>query len=65
MKPGNIYFKFTVPPTWSMSSYEGTCGGSTRQSFRKDALWHYNRSRAKSSLPPLSRMPAGTVYTRK
>lgn len=53
---------FTVPPTAEMGSFKGTCSHSTRESYRKNALWSYNSARAHDGLPPLDRMPAGTVY---
>lgn len=32
------------------------------ETLAKSALWDYNSARAHDGLPPLSRMPAGTVY---
>lgn len=46
----------TVPPTTEQGSYK------TMATSRADALWDYNSARAHDGLPPLSRMPAGTVY---
>jgi len=45
-----------VPPTAEQGSYK------TNASDRADALWSYNSARAHDGLPPVSRMPAGTVY---
>jgi hypothetical protein len=46
----------TVPPTAEQGSY------TTAADSRADALWYYNSARAHDGLPPLRRMPAGTVY---
>lgn len=56
-------YRFTVPPTNDVGSYSGTCATSWCESYRKEALRDYNSCRAHDGLPPLSRMPAGTVYT--
>ena len=55
---------FTVPPTHKVGSYTGKCSASYGQTLAKSALWGYNSCRAHDGLPPLSRMPAGTVYHR-
>jgi len=56
-------YRFTVPPTTEVGSYSGTCASSIRETYRKNALSDYNSCRAHDGLPPLDRMPAGTVYT--
>lgn len=48
--------RFTVPPTKDVGSYAGTC------TSRSDALLDYNSCRAHDGMPPVYRMPAGTVY---
>ena len=50
--------KVTVPPTNEQGSY------TTIATSRADALWDYNSCRAHDCLPPLSRMPNGTKYSR-
>lgn len=55
-------YKFTVPPTHDVGSYSGTCSTSYGETRAQSALWDYNSARAHDGLPPLSRMPAGTVY---
>ena len=55
---------FTVPPTKEVGSYKGTCSASYGETLAASALWDYNSARAHDGLPPLSRMPAGTVYHR-
>lgn len=54
--------RFTVPPTREVGSYSGTCSASYGETLAQSALWDYNSARAHDGLPPLSRMPAGTVY---
>ena len=54
--------KFTVPPTREMGSYYGFASASCGETLAQSALWDYNSARAHDGLPPLSRMPAGTVY---
>lgn len=54
--------RFTVPPTRNVGSYSGTCSATYGETYRKNALWDYNSCRAHDGLPPLTRMPAGTVY---
>jgi len=49
-------YKVTVPPTMEQGSY------TTKAYSRADALWDYNSCRAHDGLPPLARMPNGTVY---
>jgi hypothetical protein len=53
---------FTVPPTAHVGSYSGTASASYGETLAASALWDYNSCRAHDGLPPLSRMPAGTVY---
>ena len=53
---------FTVPPTRDQGSYIGGCSASYGETLAQSALWDYNSARAHDGLPPLSRMPAGTVY---
>lgn len=50
-------FTVKVPPTQDHGSY------TTKATSRADALRQYNSARAHDGSPPLSRMPAGTVYT--
>jgi len=50
-------YTVTVPPTHEQGSY------TTQADSRADALWHYNSARAHDGLAPITRMPAGTVYT--
>ena len=54
--------KFSVPPTREQGSHTGTCSASNGETLAASALWDYNSARAHDGLPPLSRMPAGTVY---
>jgi hypothetical protein len=54
--------KFTVPPTREMGSYFGYASDAYAESLAQSALWDYNSARAHDGLPPLSRMPRGTVY---
>lgn len=56
-------YKFTVPPTADQGSYSGTCRNGYGQTYRAMALQAYNSCRAHDGLPPLTRMPSGTVYT--
>lgn len=53
---------FTVPPTREVGSYTGHCSASYGETLAQSALWAYNSARAHDGFPPLSRMPAGTVY---
>jgi hypothetical protein len=55
-------YQFTVPPTYEMGSYSGTCSNNYTETYRKNALWDYNSARAHDGLPPLARMPSGTTY---
>lgn len=54
-------YQFTVPPTHDVGSYKSTCSNkySTKAA---DALSDYNSARDHDGLPPITRMPAGTVY---
>jgi hypothetical protein len=54
--------KYTVPPTSEMGSHQGTASASWSETVAQSALWDYNNARAHDGLPPLRRMPAGTVY---
>ena len=54
--------KFSVPPTRNVGSYTGHASASNGETLAASALWDYNSCRAHDGLPPLSRMPAGTVY---
>lgn len=56
-------YRFTVPPTSAMGSHSGTCSASYSETYRQNALWDYNQSRAREGLAPLSRMPSGTYYS--
>ena len=53
-----------VPPTRDVGSYSTSCGGNCGETYRKNALWHYNSCRAHDGLPPVTKMPPGTTYTR-
>ncbi len=57
-------YKFTVPPTNDMGSHSGVCSSSGNETYQQNALWDYNSSREREGLEKLSRMPAGTRYTR-
>ena len=48
-------YTVTVPPTAEQGSYK------TNATSRADALWFYNSARAHDGLPPVSRLPAGTL----
>lgn len=54
--------RYTVPPTRDQGSHEGTCSANMSETLAQSALWDYNSARAHDGLPPLSRMPAGTIY---
>jgi hypothetical protein len=54
--------RFTVPPTRDVGSYSGTASASYGETLAASALWDYNSCRAHDGLPPLTRMPVGTVY---
>jgi len=54
--------RFTVPPTREQGSHTGTASATRSESLAQSALWDYNNARARDGLPPLRRMPAGTVY---
>ena len=56
--------KVTVPPTSKMGSFTGSAAPSYGETLAQSALWDYNSARAHDGLPPVSRMPAGTVYHR-
>lgn len=56
--------RFTVPPTHDLGSYTGHASASRGETLAASALWDYNSCRAHDGLPPLTRMPAGTVYHR-
>ena len=56
-------YSVKVPPTAEQGSYVTTVRGSGYQTHRAEALQDYNSARAHDGLPPVSRMPAGTVYT--
>lgn len=47
-----------------MGSYQSTASASYFETLAQSALWDYNNARAHDGLPPLRRMPAGTVYHR-
>lgn len=58
-------YRVTVPPTRDVGSYTtvvGSGGHYGSESVAARALWDYNSCRAHDGLPPLRRMPAGTVY---
>lgn len=57
-------YKVTVPPTNDQGSFTCRATSSYRETAQQNALWHYNSARAHDGQPPLTRMPAGTVYTR-
>jgi hypothetical protein len=56
----NVY----VPATMEMGDYRFVARASHSLTLAQDALWTYNHSRERDGLPPLKRMPRGTVYTR-
>lgn len=61
--------KYTVkvPPTREMGSYKTTATNSGKwgaMNYRQDALQDYNSARAHDGLPPVKRMPAGTIYAK-
>lgn len=56
-------YKVTVPPTKEMGSYFCNASRSYGQTLAGCALQSYNSARAHDGLPPLSRMPSGTLYT--
>jgi len=53
---------FTVPPASGFAGFDGTCSACYNQSYQQGALADYNRARAHDGLPPLRRMPRGTIY---
>ncbi len=55
-------YNVTVPPTAEQGSYKTIARDTNGQTFRADALQDYNSCRAHDGLPPISRMPRGTVY---
>jgi hypothetical protein len=56
-------YNVTVPPTDEQGSYTTIAADCYGQTFRACALQDYNSCRAHDGLPPVSRMPSGTVYT--
>jgi len=58
-------YRFTVPPTMEQGGFSGVARGSYYETYRKNALWDYNSARAHDALPPLTRMPNGTTYTKE
>lgn len=56
-------YNVTVPPTAEQGSYSTIASDNHGQTFRACALQDYNSCRAHDGLPPLLRMPAGTVYS--
>jgi len=56
-------YRVTVPPTHDMGSYSAVCRDIKHHTYQEDALIDYNISRQHDDLPPLKRMPCGTVYT--
>lgn len=56
--------KYTVkvPPTKEQGGYKTTVTPSRLESKEQAALSDYNSARAHDGLPPLKRMPVGTVY---
>jgi len=57
-------YNVTVPPTAEQGSYKTIARDTNGQTYRADALQDYNSCRAHDGLPPVSRMPSGTVYSR-
>lgn len=57
-------YKFKVPVTEDVGTYNSTCDSNYGETYRKSALWDYNSARAHDGLEPLGRMPNGTVYTK-
>ena len=58
-----MIYSFTVPPTNDVGSYAGNCSAGYYETHRQNALADYNSCRAHDGLPPVKRMPNGTVYT--
>lgn len=58
------HYKLSVPPTNDQGSYNIEIHPPENETVAAHALWHYNSAREHDGLPPLKRMPAGTVYTR-
>lgn len=61
-----LTYKYTVPTTAEMESFSGICGNYlryNRPTYRQNALACYNLFRGDKGLPPLNRMPNGTVYS--
>lgn len=56
----NVY----VPPTHEMGDYRTVTHSTYSETVAQNALWDYNNARAHDGLPPLRRMPKGTVYTK-
>ncbi len=62
MKPPR--YAFTVPAS-PIGSHAGTCSAAyNRGGYKADALRQYNSARAHDNLPPVRRMPRGTIYAR-
>jgi hypothetical protein len=57
-----MHYKVTVPPAAEQGSYKTIVSSNYGESYRARALWDYNSARAHDGLPPVSRMPAGTIY---
>ncbi len=53
-----------VPIGYDNGPYRITCSASLRETKEQNALWQHNKSREHDGLPPVKRMPRGTVYTR-
>jgi len=58
-------YKLSVPPTMEQGGYNIEFTPAPNETPAACALWHYNSARAHDGLPPLRRMPKGTVYTVK
>lgn len=56
-------FKVSFPITAQMSPISYTVSDKPAETAAEEALWHYNRSRSHDGLPPLTRLPKGTVFT--
>jgi hypothetical protein len=56
-------YTVTVPPTAQVGSHKTTVTSGRRETIAQQALWDYNSARAHDCLDPVSRMPAGTIYT--
>jgi len=57
------HYVINTPPTEEMGSFQCMARPSIYETMHKNALWDYNSAREHDNLPPLGKMPNGTVYT--